>query len=113
MAADGSPRGAVGDHRPAPLEAFRLDGQTAIVTGAARGLGRALALGLAEGGAHVAAVDIAPTEETAGLVRTLGRRCHAVRADLAGIDPTRAAALVDDVTAALARPTILVNNAGV
>jgi 2-deoxy-D-gluconate 3-dehydrogenase len=95
------------------LEAFRLDGQTAIVTGAARGLGQALALGLAEGGANVAAVDIAPTEETAGLVRNLGRRCHAVRADLAAIDPARAAALVDDVTAALARPTILVNNAGV
>lgn len=113
VAADGPPTGAVGDHRPAPLEAFRLDGQTAIVTGAARGLGQALALGLAEGGANVAAVDIAPTEETARLVRNLGRRCHAVRADLAGIDPARAAALVDDVTAALARPTILVNNAGV
>ena len=42
------------------LDAFRLDGRSAIVTGAARGLGQAIAVGLAEAGAHLTLVDILP-----------------------------------------------------
>jgi 2-deoxy-D-gluconate 3-dehydrogenase len=50
------------------LDAFRLDGQVALVTGAGRGLGRAMALGLAEAGADIAGLDILPLDETEELV---------------------------------------------
>jgi 2-deoxy-D-gluconate 3-dehydrogenase len=95
------------------LDLFRLDGQTAIVTGAARGLGRAIALALAGAGADVALVDILPTEETAVEVKKLGRRPHSVVVDLAKLDPNGAAAIVDDVATGLGAPRILINNAGI
>lgn len=95
------------------LDAFRLDGKVALVTGAARGLGRALATALAEAGADVAGVDRAPLGETAGQVEGLGRRFVALERDLAGLTPARAQALVDECCAALGRLDILVNNAGI
>jgi 2-deoxy-D-gluconate 3-dehydrogenase len=44
------------------LDAFQLDGKVALVTGAGRGLGQAMAVGLAEAGADIAALDIIPLE---------------------------------------------------
>jgi 2-deoxy-D-gluconate 3-dehydrogenase len=95
------------------LDLFRLNGQTAIVTGAARGLGRAMALALAGAGADVALVDILPTVETAMEARQPGRQSYSVAADLAKLDPDGAAAIVAEVTAVLGVPQILINNAGI
>ncbi|WP_309117831.1 SDR family oxidoreductase [Saccharothrix sp.] len=94
------------------LDKFRLDGQTAIVTGASSGLGVAFAKGLAEAGADVvlAARRVEKLKETAALVEAAGRRALIVRADVAQPDDcrevARAAAEFGDVR-------VLVNNAGV
>lgn len=94
------------------LEAFRLDGQTAVVTGGARGLGRALAIGLAEAGADVAVVDVLPAEETRSLVQRQERRAVGLERDLRGLDPAGADAIMAEA-AAVGEPTILINNAGI
>src|SRR2546430_7268249 len=62
------------------LDAFRLDGKVAIVTGASSGLGVAFATGLAEAGADVAicARRVEKLEQTKQQVEALGRRCLAV-----------------------------------
>ncbi len=67
------------------LETFRLDGRSAMVTGAARGIGRAVALGLAEAGAKlaVADIDLAGAEETAAAIRREGGDAIAVALDVA------------------------------
>ena len=54
------------------LESFKLDGKVALVTGAGRGLGQAMAIGLAEAGADVAGLDIISLEETQAEVKALG-----------------------------------------
>ena len=66
------------------LEAFRLDGKAAIVTGASRGLGRAMALALAEAGADVALGARAEAElaETARGVERLGRKALILPTDV-------------------------------
>jgi NAD(P)-dependent dehydrogenase (short-subunit alcohol dehydrogenase family) len=60
------------------LSLFKLDGEKAIVTGAGRGLGREIAIGLAEAGADVAVVDrlAKEGEETAAEIEKLGRECR-------------------------------------
>lgn len=95
------------------LDLFRLDGQVAIVTGAARGLGRAVAVGLASAGCDVALVDVLATDEAAAEIEGLGRRTCRITADLAQLDPHAAMALMAEVAAALGTPQILVNNAGI
>jgi 7-alpha-hydroxysteroid dehydrogenase len=66
------------------LEALRIDGKVAIVTGASRGLGRAMALALAEAGADVAlaARSRGRLEETAHQIEKLGRRALVVPTDV-------------------------------
>lgn len=95
------------------LEALRLDGRVAIVTGASRGLGRALALALAEAGADVGLAGRAKPdlEETAHQVEQLGRRALVVPTDVRV--PAETEALVGQTRAALGRLDILVNNSGV
>lgn len=95
------------------LDRFRLEGKTAVVTGAARGLGRAIALGLAEAGANVALVDVLACDETAGAIHDRGCRCHTFAADLVAFDPEAAATLLSNIADALAEPNILINNAGI
>src|SRR4028119_1447941 len=75
-------------------EVFRLDDQYAIVTGAASGLGKAIALGFAHFGADVACLDIdlEGAGKTADEVSALGRECYAVRVDVRDWEDMRAAA---------------------
>ena len=63
---------------PAPitvLDLFRLNGRVAIVTGAARGLGKALSIALADAGADIVAIDIGDLDDVAAQVRARGGRC--------------------------------------
>jgi NAD(P)-dependent dehydrogenase (short-subunit alcohol dehydrogenase family) len=65
------------------IDTFRLDGRVAVVTGAGKGIGRAIAIGLAEAGADVAlgARTASDIEKVAGEIRALGRRALAVPTD--------------------------------
>ncbi len=93
--------------------AFDLTGQIALVTGAARGLGRAISLALAHAGADVA-LGLRDIHADAGLpaeIQALGRRVLPLQMDVAHLDQIRRA--VDDTVAHFGRLDILVNNAGV
>ena len=95
------------------LEAFRLDGRVAIVTGASRGLGRSMALALAEAGADVAVAARSETElaDTAGAIERLGRRAVVLPTDVTVY--AQVEALVERTAAALGRLDIVVNNSGI
>jgi len=90
-----------------------LDGQVAIVTGAGRGIGRAIALELASLGAAIVVAELNQenASETAAEVERLGRRAIAIR-----VDVTRAAdrqAMVEQTMRGFERIDVLVNNAGI
>lgn len=92
---------------------FSLDGRTAMVTGASRGLGRAIALGLAEAGADliVAARDAEKLEETAAEIRAMGRAARTIAFDLADLDAVQAA--TNQIISDGATIDILVNNGAI
>jgi NAD(P)-dependent dehydrogenase (short-subunit alcohol dehydrogenase family) len=90
-----------------------LDNRVAVVTGAASGIGRATALGLAEKGCRLAIADIDERglAETARTITALGRECSTHIVDVS--DKQRMHGFVDEVVAAHQRVHVVVNNAGV
>ncbi|MGV9750150.1 SDR family oxidoreductase [Nocardia farcinica] len=94
------------------LDRFRIDGQVAVVTGAGRGLGRAIAVAFAEAGADVliAARTEQQLDEVAEQITAAGRQAHVVAADLS--DPETAAGLAEAAVQRFGRLDIVVNNVG-
>ena len=91
-----------------------LNCKVALVTGGARGIGRAIALKLASEGADIAILDAGSlelSEQTAGEIRALGVRAFAARCDITDYDQVTEA--VSRVKEALGGVDILVNNAGI
>ncbi|MGI8864725.1 MAG: SDR family NAD(P)-dependent oxidoreductase [Solirubrobacteraceae bacterium] len=88
----------------------RLEGRTALVTGAAGGLGRAFCDALARGGAAVAGVDIAALDGARETVARAGGDFHALRADVR--DPEAMRAVCDEAASVLGGLHIVVANAG-
>ena len=91
---------------------FSLEGKRALVTGASRGLGQAIAVALAEAGADVvcASTNRTGTDETAAVVHAAGRQAWQVEADLS--DRAAVLAMADEAERAAGRIDVLVNNAG-
>jgi len=96
------------------LDTFRLDGKIALVTGASRGLGQAMALGLAEAGADIAGLERGDScGETCEQVRALGRRYLTVNGDLQTASVSDLHGIVEQVVTEYGRLDILINNAGI
>ena len=93
------------------LDSFKLNGKTAIVTGAARGLGQGMALALAEAGADIVAVDILPADDTKKQVEALGRKCVTVVGNLG--DRASLATVIPAAKQLSSHLDILVNCAGI
>ncbi|MFA5553738.1 MAG: 2-dehydro-3-deoxy-D-gluconate 5-dehydrogenase KduD [Phycisphaerae bacterium] len=93
------------------LEKFKLDGKIAIVTGSSRGLGQAMALGLAQAGADIALVDILDMSESKKQIEKLNRRCITIKADLSSKDCVEQ--IVNTTVDKFGGIDILVNNAGI
>ena len=93
---------------------MQLDSKVAFVTGASRGIGKAIALTLAEAGADVAinyAGNVASAEAVAEEIRAMGRKAVLIQGDVSQTEV--AAAMLDQVVAEFGRCDILVNNAGI
>ena len=94
------------------LDAFKLDGKVAIVTGSERGLGRGMAVALAQAGADIVGVthaEMAP--ETAAAIEAAGRTYVHIQANLQSIEPVER--IVESTLKAFGHIDILVNNAGI
>jgi 3-oxoacyl-(acyl-carrier-protein) reductase len=96
------------------VESMKLQGRTALVTGASRGIGRAIALALAEEGADVAVNYVsseAAARDVADSIKKLGRRALLARADVADFPDTFR--MAQEVLRQFDHLDILINNAGV
>ncbi|MGA7342713.1 MAG: SDR family oxidoreductase [Terracidiphilus sp.] len=94
---------------------FGLQDRIAVVTGASQGIGRAIALGLAEAGAHLVPAkhpvgNMEPIEKVRSEIEELGRQVIIVKTDVA--QPAQLTALMEAAMAKFGRIDILVNNAG-
>lgn len=93
------------------IDAFNLQGKVAIVTGASTGLGRGMALGLAEAGANIVAVATRDMSALKTEVEALGVKCLIIQADLKTLAPIED--IVAKTVANFGRVDVLVNNAGI
>lgn len=92
------------------LDAFKLTGKVALVTGCDTGLGQGMTVGLAEAGCDIVGVNRKIPHETSQRVKALGRRFHAIQADLR--DQQQLTTIVDEAVAKMGHLDILINNAG-
>jgi len=92
-------------------ELFGLDGRTALATGSPRGLGREIALCLAQNGASLVLADVVYPEETAGQIQSFGSRCLAIQTDIS--DEAAVKHLVKSLLSEYAQVDIVVNNPGI
>ncbi len=90
-----------------------LQGRTAIVTGAAQGIGRAIAEALAQAGADIAVADLDPSRsaETVAAVENIGRKALNLKVNVADAGETKS--MVEQVLKVWGKVDILVNNAGI
>jgi 2-deoxy-D-gluconate 3-dehydrogenase len=95
------------------LDAFKLEGKVALVTGAGQGLGQGMSLALAEAGADIAGLDRAASQETGNLVRSNGRRYHEIICDLRTASVEDLNKIITEIVSDLGQLDILVNNAGI
>jgi 2-deoxy-D-gluconate 3-dehydrogenase len=94
------------------LDKFNLSGRVAIVTGASRGLGAGMAIGLAEAGADLVVVaSSARLQETVNKIKAMGRRCIGVQVDL--MDTKVIPQIIDAAVKEYGRIDILINSAGI
>jgi len=92
-------------------ELFRLDGRTALVTGSAQGLGKEIAVSLAQNGASLILADIVYPEETAKHIENIGSHCVSIQTDIS--DETQVENLAKRSISEYKKVDILVNNAGI
>jgi 2-deoxy-D-gluconate 3-dehydrogenase len=95
------------------LDLFRLEGKVALVTGVGRGLGQAMAVGLAEAGADIAGLYRTHFEESQAQIEALGRRFLPVPCDLQEASVAQLNEVVEQVVGEMGRLDILINNAGI
>jgi len=95
------------------LDKFRLDNKVAIITGSRRGLGKGMAIGLAEAGADIVSFDRNDPIDTRAAVLALGRRHTWKQVDMLTATPEDFNRLVTEVAAEWGTVDILVNNAGI
>ena len=92
-------------------EVFRMDGKTALVTGSAQGLGREIALGLAQSGCSLILADLIEPEETAKKIGETGSNCISVKGDVSVEADVEK--MVAEAVSQFTKVDILVNNAGI
>ena len=90
---------------------FRLEGKSAIVTGANTGLGQGMAVALAEAGADICLVGRSAPSETLDMLAGTGCKTHSILADLGSADSVET--IVTEAKSALGAVDILINNAGI
>jgi 2-deoxy-D-gluconate 3-dehydrogenase len=95
------------------LDAFKLDGKVALVTGARQGLGQGMATALADAGADIVGLDWMESEQTGELVKALGRRYLPIICNLRQATAADLQKIVADIVAGRQHLDILVNNAGI
>ena len=93
------------------VEMFSLEGKIACVTGTSRGLGRAMAEGLAKAGADIVGIGINDMSEVEGVIKEHGRRFYPITADLSRAQ--NIPKIAQEAIAAYGKVDILLNNAGI
>lgn len=95
------------------LDKFKLDGKVAIVTGSRRGLGKGMAIGLAEAGADIVSFDRNDPQDTRSLVLALGRKHIWKNVDMLKANPEDFTRWIGEIVVEWGHVDILVNNAGI